>query len=61
MSQHVRLVATLNIGSQSPRELRAQFCDAIRAAVMRAHSAKRIESAIAEELLRVLPERNPRQ
>jgi hypothetical protein len=45
----------------NPREYREAFAASIRAAIDRAYASHRIDVAHAEELYRVLPEREPRQ
>ena len=56
-----RIIVVLPATDLGPREYREAFAAGIRAAIARAYSAHRIDVAHAEELLRVLPEREPRQ
>jgi hypothetical protein len=60
----VRLVVVLSDDDttrRTPADLREYFLDEIRAAILRAEGDGRLDSEIAAELWRALPERSPRR
>lgn len=54
MNSRVRILVSVDVHDCAPAQLRARFIGAIRAGVYRAHRDRRIDSGIAEELMRAL-------
>ena len=56
VAHRVRLVVEFDIEGASPREVRDRFIEAARQAIIAGQFGDRFDLAVAEELIRALPE-----